>query len=159
MTIFATAALPARIVPLDQQGGGQPVGTDPRIPVVGRAAREAHPAEIVAGETGRQDAAVDLQADALGDERRDLGEQIAHQVVGPGEQAGGLGGEQIDDRLGDVGQPRAGLLRAEMGRDAPEGLLAGKPDAVDDLVDEAALAFHALGDHERLAAGRGGGCG
>ena len=70
--------------------------------------------------------------------------------MGPRQQAGGLGGEEVHDRFGDVRQPGAGLLRAQVRGHAPEGLFAGEPHAVDDLVDEAALGFHAFGDDEVL---------
>ena len=64
----------------------------------------------------------------------------AQQVVGPRQQAGGFGGEQIDDGLGDVGQAAARLLRADVRGHAPEGFLAGEPDAVGDLVGKRPLA-------------------
>ena len=49
---------------------------------------------------------VDLEADALADERRDAVELVAEQVIGPGQEHGRLGGEEVDDGLGDVGQAR-----------------------------------------------------
>ena len=78
-----------------------------------------------------------------------LVEPLADQVVGPREQRGRLGREQLDDRLGDVGQTGAALLRAEVRRGAPERLLGDGPDAVGDLVDEAALVLEHLADDER----------
>ena len=85
-------------------------------------------------------------ADALADERRDAVERVPDEVVGPGQEHGRLGGEEIDDGLGDVGQAGTPLLGADVGRHAPERLFADRPDAVEDVVDEPALPFDRLGD-------------
>ena len=51
------------------------------------------------------------------------------------------------------GNPTPALLRGEVGRRAPEGFFADEPHAVGDVVDEAALAFKALGEDEELQHG------
>src|SRR5207249_10360955 len=58
-------------------------------------------------------------------------------------------GEQVDDRLGDVGQSVPGSLHAEMSRRSPKRLLADRPDSVADLVQEAALVLEDLRKDQR----------
>ena len=69
-------------------------------------------------------------------------------MVCPTEQAGGFGGEQVDNRFFGVRQSGAGLLSIQVGRVAPESFFADEPDAVGEFVEEAALAFEILGDGE-----------
>ena len=119
------------------------------IPVVDVLPRtEPQPPPVVALERRRQDAPVDFHADALAQQRRHLVEPVAHQIVGPREQRGRLGREQLDHGLGDVGQPRSALLHAEVRRGSPERLLGDGPDAVRDLVDEAPAVLEQLGGDE-----------
>ena len=53
----------------------------------------------------------------------------------------------------DVRQSHACLLRAQVCGRAPEGFFANQPQAVRDLVNEASLAFKALGENEELQHG------
>ena len=111
---------------------------------------------------GVEDAAVDLGADARAHQRTHGVELRAQQVVGPRQQSGRLGGEQIHDRFGGIRQAGTRLLRAQVRRNAPEGLLAGGPDAVHDVVEETSLALDALGDDQfpqLVRAGRSAGPG
>ena len=62
----------------EEQRGGEPVGTDPGIPVVdgaGELGAEAHPAEVVASETGVEDAPACFVFDAARKKGRDAGER------------------------------------------------------------------------------------
>ena len=139
---------PPSLVRLDQQRAGQPVRVAPGVPVVDAAAREAHPAKIVPLQARRENPPVDLVADSLADQRRDAVKLLAQQVIGPGQALARLGGEQIHDRLGGIGQSGARPSGADVGGHAPERLLADGPDAIDDVVEEAALALDALRDDQ-----------
>ncbi len=77
----------------------------------------------------------------------------ADQVLGPGEELAGLGAEELDDGIGDVVEAGTALLHVEVSGRAPEGLFADEPDAVDDVVDKAALSFKALGEDKALKLG------
>jgi hypothetical protein len=142
---------PHRIA-FDDQHRGQPVRADPRIPVVDAASaiHKAHPPEVVAGEAGRQHAALDFVLDARTHQRRHTVQPCAQQIEHPRQQRARLGGEEIDDRLRHVGQGVAGALDTDVRGQAPRRLLADRPDAVDDVVEKAALRLQALGQHQRL---------
>ena len=110
---------------------------------------KAHPAEIVALQIGRQDAAVDFGGDARADQRRYAVERVAEQIVDVGEGGGGFGGEQIDGRFGGIRQTDARALHGDVRRKPPVGFLADQPDAVGDLVDEAPLTFGTFRQRQR----------
>ena len=139
---------PARLIGFHQQIRGQPVRRDPRIPVVHARPRIAHPAKILAFQQRRQDAGLNFAGDAGDDQRRDRVELWAEQIRGPRQQLGGLCGEKIDNRLGGIGQPVAGLLHADVRGHAPKGLFADAPHAICNLVQKTTLALRAFGQHE-----------
>jgi hypothetical protein len=111
-------------IALEDQRARQPVRRDPRIPVVDvpRAVNPIHQksSRSSAGVRMRRSTSTRMRSRSSGDT---LSRPFAHQVVGPREQRGRLGREQLDDRFRDVGQTTAALLRAEVRRRAPERLL------------------------------------
>ena len=147
---FRDHRLPALRILLQQQVRCEDVRVDPRVPVVQavRLAVEAHPTEVVAREVGVEDAALRLQVDALDDARRDGVELRLEQVRDPGDGRGRLRAEEFEDRLGDVRQTDAGLLRAKMRGHSPETFFADQPDAVGNLVEILAVVGDALGQDE-----------
>jgi len=68
--------------------------------------------------------------------------------MGPGQACSCLCREQIDRGFVDVSETVLGLLQTEMSRDHPGGFLTRRPDSVNDLLDETALALDALCKHE-----------
>ena len=107
---------------VEEKARDEQVRVDPRGPVVQvLAAVKAEPPPVIAGPVRIEDADLYLAADA--------GLVLAGQQGGPGEQRGGLGGEQVDVRVIRVGQAGAGLMRGQ----APGALLAQQPHAVRDV--------------------------
>ncbi|NBT19747.1 MAG: hypothetical protein EBT00_13425 [Proteobacteria bacterium] len=69
----------------------------------------------------------------------------------PRQQRTGLGGKEVDDRIGDLWQASMRVEgRKTVGRNPPETLLADRPDAVDDRIEETALPFSALGQDQMV---------
>ena len=141
-------------VGLDEQRRRQHVRVDPRVPVVrpARAGREAHPPPVVAGLIGREHAPLDFARQPRAHERRDGVEPVAQEIPRPCQRVRGLGREQVDNRLGGIGQAAPRLLGPLVRRHGPRGLLGDCPRRVGDGVEEAAPVLHALGHHERLEA-------
>jgi hypothetical protein len=113
----------------------------------------AHPAELLFQE-GRQNAAVDLVDDALGNQGRDRAQRSGQQLVGEGQGIGGLRGKEGHHLIVGVRQADTRALRPDMGRKGPGRFLADGPDVIRDRVQEASPVFQAFGrdqDMETLA--------
>jgi len=148
-------------IALGEEGGGEPVGADPRRPVVEAwrcvaGAGEAHPAEVGALAVGSEDAMIHFVVEARVDHRRELFKSRFEEVESPGDLRGSFGGEEIDDGIGIVGQAGSGFLSGEVRRESPIGFFAGGPEPIDDFVVEAAFAFDALGEGQGHQAGAAG---
>jgi hypothetical protein len=130
---------------VEQKARDEQVRVDPRGPVVQvLAVGKAEPPPVVAGQVRIEDAGRYLAADAV--------LVLAGEQGSPGEQRGGLGGEQVNLRPVRVGQAGTGLMRGQ----APGGLLAQQPHAVRD-VRGAGIAGEDRGDDgggELVAAGQ-----
>ena len=140
-----------------QERAQQHVRVDPRVPVVhGAVARKAHPEKVAPLQIGRQDAALDFQRRAPGDDGGGLVQFFTEQVADHRQKRAGLSREQVDVR-------RLILhVRQREGRDVPRGsgvvvvrrddpaaFLADCPHEVDDVVQAAAAVFQTFAHRER----------
>src|SRR3989339_59754 len=132
----------------EKEGSGEPVGTYPWVPVVHGPAnvREPHPPEIITPKAGRKDAAAGFEPDAFAQKQGYRVELRAQKVIGPREQHACLGRKQVDRGLGRIGQAAPFFLHVKMSRQAPVRFFAYGPDAIRNIVQKAALAFHAFGN-------------
>ena len=129
----------------------------PAGPVAHGLVPVAHPPEVVP-EVGRQDAGADLPLHPGGKARVGLLQLGAQEIVDGGQQSPRLGGEQVDQGPGGVGQRQLGGVPhiGIVGRQLPGALLADGPHRVGDGVQKAALVFHALGGGQGAQPGPAG---
>ena len=150
-----------QILGRDALGGGQQyvLGT-PGRPVAHRLVAVAHPPEV-RGAVGRQHAALDLAPEPCGQPGGVGVERLAQQAADGGDQCAGLGGEQVYNGPGHVGQRQLRRVAdiAVVGGQLPGALLTDAPGQVGQRGQIGAAVRHGLGHGqraERAAAGKVG---
>ncbi len=68
--------------------------------------------------------------------------------MGPCQERAGFRGKQVDDGKRSVRQSSLEATAVAVRGDAPEALLAQRPDPVDDVIQESPLALDALSQHQ-----------
>jgi len=125
-----------RPVALQVDRGGDDVAGAHRRPVArGMARRVVQPPEIVARQEGREDASVNLMADARLHLWMQPRAEQQHQFreLSPGQRR-----EQPHLRIGDIRQ--IGVMRGQL----PTALLADRPGHIQQWIEEPALVFQAF---------------
>ncbi len=136
-------------VGLEEQVGGEDVGVDPGVPVIGRpsigARCDAQPHPVIDRPVWFQDPRANFALDSIEDNRELSGKGWAQQVMRPGQQRSGFGGEQVNDGKGGVRQAALEATAVTVRGDPPETLFAECPDAIDDVIEKATLGLDTFG--------------
>ena len=154
---FAHRARTSFRVVFEEHRTRDPVRADPRIPIVHdpQPAPDSHPADVgdphppeITCLARFEDTAPHFRVDPTSDSGRGQQQRSADDVRGPRQRAGSLAGEEVDELIVGIGEPRLATLHEDVRRTTPPGLLTDRPDRVDDAVDETAVALDCLADDE-----------
>ena len=139
------------VVVLGEHHHLQHIAVAPRIPIIDDFigfSVQRKPPFVLPFQVRNSDAVVQFLVQALGNDGIDLVHLCVQKIVRPCQKSTYLSAAEVDDLVGVIGEVAPIVLAVQVGGKHPRGALTLHPYAIDDLIQEASLAFCQLGKDE-----------